>query len=86
MSSVLASCIDQANPPEWKGRVVWKAGSQQLVFCLSGKTCSPVVSAHTLLGANILVLVKELMLLTAVPGRVRTNYKLTWAVKCSVFP
>lgn len=33
---------------------------------------------------NTLVLVKQLTLLTAVPVRVRTNYKLMWAVKCSV--
>lgn len=60
------------------------------LMLLSGKTCSPLVclwSVYILLGVNTLVLVKTAKkLLTAVPGRVRTNYKLMWAVKSSVFP
>lgn len=84
---MLTSCIVQASPSKWKGRGCLETGSQQLVLCFSqGKTCNPLVSMYTLFGVNTLVLVRQLMLLTAVPGRVRTNYKLMWAVKCSMFP
>lgn len=68
-----------------KGGAAWKDGSQRILFVLSfsqGKTCSPlVVFAYLTGGVNSLVLVTQLVLWTAVPGCVRTNYKLMWVVK-----
>lgn len=52
------------------------------VFSFSqGKTCGPSVHVRCM-EANTLVVVQQLVLLTAVPGRLRTNCKLRRAVKC----
>lgn len=83
-SSVLTSCRVQANPPKWRGRGClerWLSANSVCLTLLSGKTCSPLVFAYLTGGVNSLVLVTQLVLWTAVPGCVRTNYKLMWVVK-----
>lgn len=52
-----------------------------LLASLREKPAVLALSTDFLWGVNSLVLVKQLMQLTAVPGGVRTNYQLMWAVK-----
>lgn len=70
-------------PEQREGGASWKDGSQQRLSSASlrEKTCSPSVHVHCM-EANTLVMVQQLILLTAVPGRVRTNCKLRRAIKC----
>lgn len=52
-----------------------------LLASLREKPAVLALSTYFLSGVNSLVLVKQLMQSTAVPGGVRTNYQLMWAVK-----
>lgn len=90
MVQVLTSCIVQANPPKWKREELLRMAFSATSVCLmllSGKNMQSSSDVHVhSVGVNTLVLVKQLVFLTAVPGRVRTNYESMWVVKCSVFP
>lgn len=56
-------------------------GRWLLAASLREKPAVLAPSTYFLWGVNSLVLVKQRMQSTAVPGGVRTNYQLMWAVK-----
>lgn len=82
---MLTSYILQADPPKWKkeellGKMAVSATS---VLCFSqGKNLQSSSVVHvTFSRVNTLILVKQPTLLTAVPVRIRTNYKLNVGCK-----